>query len=694
MYRVGADIGGTFTDVVVALDDGSIVRDKALTTPDDYTRGVMQALRRVSAHTDASLETLLSETEAFVNGTTVVTNVIAELRGRRVGLLTTRGFEQQIRIHRGVRQVELDLQKDLPPPEIVDLRWVAKIDERVDRNGNVVVPLRLEQVKEEVKRLVQEEEVEALAICFLWSFRYPAHEQAAAAAIEEIYPDIFITKSSDIYPRIREYERMNTAVLNCFVSRGADAYIGELSRRLTEAGLGQGRVTFMQSIGGQLSPDEGRREPIQLIHSGPVGGVIAATHFAAEMGLSDVITADVGGTSFDTALIKGRRPTYAHRTKVNRLLTGLSSIDIHTIGAGGGSIAWIDERGVPQVGPRSAGSDPGPACYGKGGDEPTLTDVAVSLGLIDPLNFWGGALELDVGAARKAIGERIAEPLGRSIEDAAAGLFEIAVNNMSTAMVTVSLARGYDPRDFTCLAYGGAAGLFMAEVCQRLGIRRVILPPAAATFSAYGLLFSDSIRSYATTVEWLVDQGSLDEVNSAFEQLEEKAVSALREQGFTEGDITVVREGDLKYAGQAFEVPMDMPSHPLTEEDRRLVHDHFVEMYERLYGAGTAWRGFPIILHTARVVATGATRKPQLPRGNGARPRDAKAAQRGSREFVIGPGRKERAPVYDGPSMVTGMMLDGPAFVDDVDTTLLVPSGARLAIDTWRNYVVDPGNAR
>jgi N-methylhydantoinase A len=688
VYRIGIDIGGTFTDVVVARDDGSIVRDKALTTPADYTDGIVAALERAASHAGGSVAEILAGTENIVNGTTVVTNAIAQLKGRKVGLLTTRGFKQQIHIHRGARQIQLDLQKDIPPPEIVRLRTVAEIDERVDKRGNVLVPLDVEQVKAAVRELVEREGIEALAICFLWSFRYLEHERLAGAAVKELYPDMFVTLSSEIYPRIREYERMNTAVLNSFVSEGVESYISRLTERLGAFGLPEGRITFMQSLGGQLSAEEGIREPIQLTHSGPVGGVVAATHLAAQLGLVDVITADVGGTSFDTALIKNQRPTYAHRTRINRLLTGLSTIDIHAIGAGGGSIAWVDERGIPQLGPRSAGADPGPACYGRGGDEPTLTDVNLVLGLIDPHNFWGGTLTLDAEAARRAVG-RVAEQIGRSLEETAAGLYEIAVNNMGTAMATVSLARGYDPRDFTVIGYGGAAGLMLAPVCVELGVRSLVVPRAAATFSAYGLLFSDAIRSYATTAEWLIGSGSIGELNDLYDRLEKRAVGALLAQGFGPDEIAVAREADVKFVGQAFEIPTTMPPEAIGEEDRATLQEGFVETYERLYGAGTAWRGFPIQLHTARVVATGSTRKPSLPREDAAEARDGAPAQTGSRTIFLAAQGEVTVSAYDGSSLEPGMELVGPALIDDVDTTLYVPAAVQLAIDPWRNYVFD-----
>jgi N-methylhydantoinase A len=683
--RIGIDIGGTFTDVVVALDDGRLVRDKALTTPGDYTDGILEALGRAAAQTGLEVGPLLSETDTLVNGTTVVTNAIAQLRGRRVGLLTTRGFRQQMRIHRGMRQVQLDLQKDLPPPEIVELGAVAEVNERIDRQGRVLVPIDNAQVRAAVARLVERERIDALAICFLWSFRYPDHERAAGEVVRQHFPELFVTLSSEIYPRIREYERMNTAVLNSFVSEGAETYIDRLRDRLGELGLAAGRISFMQSLGGQLSAEESLREPIRLTHSGPVGGVTAAAYLASSLGIADAITADMGGTSFDTALIKDGRPAFAHRTRINRLLTGLSTVDIHAIGAGGGSIAWIDERGIPQLGPHSAGADPGPACYGRGGTEPTLTDVSLVLGLIDAHNFWGGELVLDTDAATHAL-DALAGRLQRGAEETAKGLRTIAINNMATAMATVSLARGYDPRDFTVIGYGGASGLFLAEVCVQLGVPRLVMPRLAATFSAFGLLFADAVRSYAVTAEWPVATGSVEELDALYSDLERRAVGALTAQGFRDEEIAVEREADLKWVGQSFEVSMPIARDGLVLAGRDAIARGFTETYERLYGGGTAWHGFPLELHTARVLATAKTAKPELPALEQVPPRDASAARLGERRVAL----LDRAvPVYDGKKLESGMAIAGPALIDDTDTTIYLPPAARLSIDGWRNYVFE-----
>ena len=682
MYRVGVDIGGTFTDVVVADEAGDVVRAKALTTPEDYTEGVTAAIGNAAAELGIGLEDLMGNCAGFVNGTTVVTNSIAQQKGRRVGLLTTRGFKQSIYIHRGIREIQLDLQKETRPPDIVKQRHVAEIDERVNRAGEVLVELNEDDVRREVTRLVEEEGIEALAICFLWSFRHQDHERRAGEIVAELYPDLFVTLSCDVYPRIREYERMNTAVLNAFVSAGAETYIGKLTDKAAELGLPAGRTSFMQSLGGHISDREAMGQPIQLSHSGPVGGVVAASQFAEALGETNIITADLGGTSFDTALIRDARPAYAHRTVINRLLTGLSIVDIHAIGAGGGSICWIDDRGLPQVGPHSAGAFPGPVCYGNGGTEPTITDSSAILGLIDPEKFWGGAVTLDVAAARKAF-EANAEALGQPIEAVASGYHEIAITHMATAIEKVSLGRGYDPRDFTVIGYGGGSGLFIAEVCRDLGIEKLVMPRAAATFSAYGLLFADAIHSEATTAQWIFEAGPVDQINELYAGLEERAVAALLREGYPREDITVRREADVKFAGQAFEISMTWPGEPVAEGDRESLSSDFVAEYERTYGPGSAWDGFPIELHTARVVAAGKTAKPPLANAEVSR---SPAEPVGERRVIL--GEKElTAAVYDGAALEPGQELRGLAVVDDVDTTLLVPEGAQLEVDGLRNYV-------
>jgi N-methylhydantoinase A len=366
---------------------------------------------------------------------------------------------------------------------------VLEIDERIDYAGSEIIALDSDQVRAAARELVDGHGCDALAVCFLWSFINPAHEREAKQAIAELYPELFVSISCEVFPVAREYERLVTTVFNSFTSAGVAEYVSTLEGKLTELGCAA-RPSLMQSVGGLLSPEEARGLPIQLISSGPVGGVVGARALAERLDLHDVITADMGGTSFDCALIKDLTLTEAHRADLGKFATGLSMIDISAIVAGGGSIFWRDARRAPRAGPHSAGADPGPACYGRGGTEPTVTDVALAMGLMDPDYFLGGAMALDRDAALRAVRERIAEPMGWGIDRALPGLYRIVVDAMSNAVRAISIERGHDPRDFTMVGYGGASGLFLPLICRAMGISDLVLPANASVFSAYGLLFS------------------------------------------------------------------------------------------------------------------------------------------------------------------------------------------------------------
>ncbi len=683
-YHIGVDIGGTFTDVVSIDEDGHVRRAKAPTTPDDYPRGIFDALETLAREADLDLGGILRGCELFINGTTIVTNAIAELRGRRVGLITTRGFRDTLRIARSARTNDMDLWTQTPPPDIVAREDIAELDERVDSFGQVVVPLHEEQVREAIRRLV-EGGCEALAVCFLWSFANSAHEQRVREIAGELYPDLFVSISSRVFPVAREYERMVTTVFNSYASKGIETYVDKLERELKQRGLGV-ELSMMQSIGGLLSTAEAQEQPIQLINSGPVGGALGARALTQALGIQDAITADMGGTSFDTALIKDGELTLAHRVQLGKFDTGISMVDISAIGAGGGSVCWLDSRGAPRVGPQSAGAVPGPACYGRGGAEPTVTDVAVALGLIDPDYFLGGAIKLDRAAAASAVRTRIAEPLGWTEDAAASGLYQIVTDTMANAVRSATIEKGYDPRRFVMVSFGGASGLFMAQICRTMGIKEIIIPDDAAVFSAYGLLWADGVRSFVQTVNWIVPAAPLEPVNAVIGSLAEQARSVLAQRNFAPDQIELRYEGDLKFAGQIFELTVPLPAAQLTEAHREQIASEFKDSYERLYGKGTAWEGFPPIMLNARVTGIGRVNKPALRRFA----RDGGSADRawhGSREALLPDlGRRERVAVYRGAAFAPVMSLQGPAIVEDVDTTIYVPTGAELSVDEFRNY--------
>lgn len=684
-FHVGVDIGGTFTDVVAADAAGVTHRAKVPTTPDDYTRGIVAGLERVADVAGVPLPELMAGTELLINGTTIVTNAIAELRGRRTGVIVTRGFRDTLRIARSARTNDMDLHTQVPPPDVVARQDVVEVDERVDFAGREVVALDERQVLAAAHHLVEGRGCEAIAICFLWSFIDPTHERRARDLVAAAHPSVFVTASSEVFPVAREYERLVTTVFNAFASAGVAAYVTDLERRLADLGCPIA-PSIMQSIGGLISPEEARDLPISLINSGPAGGVMGARAVAARLGLRDVITADMGGTSFDTALIQDLQPTLAHRAQIGRFATGLSMIDISTIGAGGGSILWIDNRGAPRVGPESAGAVPGPACYGHGGTRPTVTDMAVVMNLIDPDYFLGGSIELDREAAEHALRTHLAEPLGWDMEATLTGLTHILVDTMANAVRAISIEKGHDPRDFTMLGYGGASGLFLPLICRATGIHDLVIPADAAVFSAYGLLWADGVRSFVRTVNWIVPAGPLEPVNQVLAGLAGQARQALVRRGFPEEAVDLTYEGDFKFAGQAFEVTVPLPSGDLTEPDREGLSQTFTERYERLYGPGTAWDGFPVLMLNARVTATGRVSSPTLApvAGNGS---DPGGAGIGSRTAVVPEtGRREPLPVYRGDRLLPGMTIEGPALIDDADTTVYVPSHGRLEVNPYRGH--------
>ncbi|HUZ28494.1 MAG TPA: hydantoinase/oxoprolinase family protein [Solirubrobacteraceae bacterium] len=684
-YHVGVDIGGTFTDLVAVSTAGQTYRAKSPTTPDDYSQGIADGLDVLAQASGLELSELMGATDLFINGTTVVTNAIAELKGRHVGVIITAGFGDTLRIARSARTNDRDLHTQTPPPDIVRRTDVLEVDERIDFAGREIVALNADQVRQAAQTLVDQHGCDAIAICFLWSFANPAHEQEAKQIVSQRYPDVFVSVSSDVFPVAREYERLVTTVFNAFTSKGVAEYVGALEGRLSELGCAV-RPALMQSVGGLLSPEEARGLPIELINSGPVGGVVGARALAERLGLRDVVTADMGGTSFDCALIKDLQLTEAHRAQLGKFATGLSMIDISAIGAGGGSIFWLDARGAPRVGPDSAGAVPGPACYGRGGTEPTVTDVALAMGLMDPEYFLGGSISLDADAARQAITARIADPLSWELDRTLAGLYQIVVDAMSNAVRAISIERGHDPRHFAMVGYGGASGLFVPLICRTMGISELVIPGNAAVFSAYGLLWSDAVRSMVQTVNWIVPAAPLEPVNQVLAGLAEQAREALRARGFAEEAIDVRYEGDFKFAGQAFELTIPLPAGELTDEHRGQLMQDYISTYERLNGPGTSWEGFPIVMLNARVTATAAVPRPQVQEysPNGGAPEAAVHERRS----IVEPesGERVEVDVYRGERLHSGIEIRGPAVIEDVDTTVFVPAGATCRLDEHRYY--------
>jgi N-methylhydantoinase A len=491
---IGIDVGGTFTDAVMT-DGRGIWRAKSLTTPEDLGSGVIEACRLAAERAGRTLEGVIPTLRRFGLGTTAVTNVLATRRGRRIGLITTKGFEDLVPMARG-RTFPED-GRLVPPPELVSRRHIIGVAERIDRNGQVLVTLDPEEVVRAARILVEQGGVEALAVSFLWSFLNPLHEDAAVEAIFEVFPDLLVVSGAAVHPQIREFERTNVALLNAYTS-GAFKGIDALETKLRTMGLPV-PILVVHSGGGSITTGEARRFPIGLAESGPAAGVAAAAMVADAANVSDVIACDLGGTSFEVAVISGGEIMRRSRSEVMGIYTAISVVDVESIGAGGGSIGWMDALGMLRVGPHSAGANPGPACYGRGGQEPTVTDALVVLGFIDPERFLGGDLQLDADGARVAC-ETLGTKLGMDYEETAWGIREIALSGMVKAVQSRLAARGLDPRSHAMFSYGGCGALFCPDLARMISSRVVIVPELASVLSGFGAATTDVRRERVRSV--------------------------------------------------------------------------------------------------------------------------------------------------------------------------------------------------
>lgn len=681
---IGVDVGGTHTDLSLAIGS-DLHRAKALTTHDDYSQGIVDAVDVAAAGLNLERRDLLKRCETFVTATTIVTNAVTEIRGARVGVLITKGFRDTFRLLGGFRSNDYDDHLQLNPPEIVPKRSVIEIEERIDSTGRIIVGLDEDEVREGIA-ILREQGVTAIAVCLLWSFKEPGHEQRVRELINEEWPEAFVTLSSEVHPVIREYERFLTAVFNCFCQPAATRLIDTVGARLAEDGF-VGRLSFFSGAGGAISADLARKFPILLLASGPAGGVMGSADLAAAMGYQDVLTGDMGGTSFDAALVRDGAPTITPRFRLGELETGISLVDVVSIGAGGGSIAWTDERGVPQVGPHSAGSSPGPACYGRGGTDPTVTDAAAVLGIIDPGNYLGGRFQLDRDASTAAIAA-IAEPHGWSVEQASEAICELVATNMAYALRRISVERGHDPRAFLFFAFGGTLPMFVTRICRQLAMTQAVVPRNSSVFSAVGVLTADYIRRYSRTVEWdLRYPQHFNTVNERRAEMLELARREATDDGFDFGDCALDWSADLRFQGQVYEVAMPLDDRPFGADDAARLAQEFPAVYERQYGKGAAWPDSAV--HLLNLNATCSAARPRPESKSVWQGKAGIEATAGSSRLVALGGRPPtETPVYVEAELPPGTVVRGPAVIDMHDTTLVVDGGWSALRDGFHNFVL------
>jgi N-methylhydantoinase A len=681
-YAIGIDIGGTFTDCFIT-DGVHSWRGKAPTTPRALVDGLVAALEVTAAEADVALDRVLGEAVHFGLGTTAVTNCLAQQAGAATGLLVTHGFADLWPMARGHRLGHDGMSE--PLPVLVPRRRIGEVRERVDRHGRVLMRLDEAAVETTVDHLIEAEGVESLAVCLLWSFRNPEHEQRVREIVARRRPGLHVSCSADLFPVVREYERMTTAVLNAYTYRSFAQFMDAVERRLRGAGLAV-PIAVMQSNGGTFSPDEARAKPVFLAQSGPVAGVAAAQALSSRLGLSDVITGDMGGTSFDVAVIHGGAAARQVRAELFGLRTGMAMVAVRSIGAGGGSVASADARGVLAVGPESVGADPGPACYGRGGNVPAVTDALVALGLIDPRNFLGGRFLLDAESAIAALG-RLGAQVGIDAEATACGVYRLACEQMMLAVKGLLVERGLDPRRFTLFIYGGCGPLFGAPIAHALGIGRVVVPGLSAVFSAYGAATADVRRELVRSVLWPLPVKAAD-LAATFAALEAELRQTMQAEGVGAERFSLEREVDMCFRKQTWEVTLPLPTLDSLGTER--LEPAFRARYAELYGVGALSTTSAIELVNCRVIGRGRVPRPVQVEAPSVGVDPAPALRGARTTWLPGAGAARlRVPVYDGERLASGMTIGGPALIERRDTTMLVPSGDRAQVDGLGSLVIE-----
>lgn len=677
--HVGIDVGGTFTDAVAVID-GRAVRGKAFSTK-DVTTGILGALAVLQERAGMAEAAFFAAVDRFVLGNTIVTNAVDEQKYAPVGLLTTQGFRDTLRIARSARTDERDPHRMAAPPDIVERHRIVEVAERVDAHGEVLVPLTDTGIATAVDAALAAG-AETLAVCLLWSFRNPVHEKAVGEYLDKHRPDLPYTLSSVLTPVYREYERMVTTALDAAVKPLVASHFHHLAEELRRRGL-RTRVQIMQVHGGFLSVEETGKAPISMFNSGPVGGVTGARLLGKRLGRRRVLTADMGGTSLDAAAILDDEFRLLPRAEIGGLPTSLTAVDIETIGAGGGSLAWVDGRNLLRVGPHSAGSAPGPACYGKGGTRPAVTDAALVLGLINPDYYLGGTVPLYSDRARAALRAHVAEPLGLTEDASAQGVYRLATSQMSNALRKITVNRGHDPREFTLVGFGGACGLFAAAIAAEAGVREVVIPRNAAVFSAYGLMHADSVFSAVRTSPWTMDQPAAA-LDAEYASLEARAQAWFEAEGIADDRRELHREADMKFVGQIFEVTTRLPAGPFREADKDALRARFIADYEEEFGVGTAWTEAEILLVNSRVRAIG--RSEVQIAGAGSDTEEERHAL--SRREVLEPltGERLEVDVHRGFGALGRAV--GPCLLEEPDTTVYVPHGATVELTDSGDFLL------
>ena len=679
-WRIGVDVGGTFTDIV-ALDEATGQRHvhKVSSIPSDVARAFITGIKELMDELGVGPD----EVGFISHGTTVATNAILESKYSRMGLIVTRGYREMLEVARQTVPGDFgDITWWIKPDRVVPLELVREVRGRFTFRGDELEPLDENAIREFAGDY-KKAGINAIAVSFLHSYRNPAHEQRARDVIKEAYPECYVSISSDVIREYREYERTLSTCLNTGLMPLVSSYISSLESRLKEERLDAHELYVMKSSGGIVRAGEMVTQPIAAVLSGPAAGVITAVNYSGASGDPDVITMDIGGTSTDICLIDAGKPHMLTEGKIDVFNIKTPMIDIHTVGAGGGSIAWLAGNRSLRVGPQSAGADPGPVCYSKGGTEPTVTDAHIALGRISPY-LVGGSIQLDVEAARTAIAEKIGGPLGLSLEDAAAGILELANLNIVQGINVVSVKRGRDPRHYGLFAFGGAGGLNACAVSDLLGIRTVIVPPSPGVTAAEGLLFTDVRVDHVITNVQREDELDAEGLGQEYQRVRDLVLADLKKQGFEAAGTSIEAFGDMRYAGQAFEirVPIPLPGATLDEEALRAAIKTFHALHDDRYGY--SYEGHQLVeVVNVGVTGLGLFERPTFGHVEAGVNGGWEAARRSLRQgYFKAAGGYVELPVYERNLGPAGVPIDGPAIIEQYDATLVVEPGWSAQIDT------------
>ena len=685
-YRLGIDAGGTFTDFILADRKGDVRIFKALSTPQDPTLAIRNGLKLIEEETGISATEIVSNADLCINGTTVGLNSLIQHKGAKTGLIATKGHEDSIEIRLGHKEDGYRYDPEYPPATMLVPRYLRRgVSERVISTGAVHTPMNEEDVREACRHFLREG-VDSVAISFVWSVLHPDHELRAAQIVREMMPDVRLTVGSQLYPQVREYTRTSTAIVNAYLAPILTRYVEAVDGYFRSLGA-RNPVRYFQSNGGLALGSVVSDQSVYAINSGPASAPQAALYIAEPWGMKNIITVDMGGTSFDITLTRDGRANVSKNIDFLRYRIGIPMIQVETLGAGGGSIGWIDNMGLMQMGPQSAGSDPGPASYDQGGTQPTTTDANLVLGYINPDGLVGGRLPLNTEKARAAIKARIADPLGLSVEKAAYGMFSIVNNNMVNAIRRVSVERGYDPRDFVLNCAGGATGAHITALAREMGIRRVLISKLASGLCAYGQIISDVKYNYMAPAPVRLDSANAAaRLDGLFNGLETKGVNDLTRDGFERDRITVRRSLDMRYVGQVHECTVEIDPFVIDEPALSKLIEAFHARHEELYTYSERQSVVEIV--NVESAIWGKVDRPN--RMTVAPGKGAAAALEGTRPMIFDASAiPQDAPVYAGARLGAGDRITGPAVIEEVTTTLVIEPGWEAELHESGVYLVN-----